>query len=45
MDESSLVSTAGNTLAAHTRSEIDSDGLGNAETSTCVAFGGFDGSE
>ena len=45
MDVSSLVSSAGNTLAAHTRSENDSDGLGNAETITCVAFGGFDGSE
>ena len=45
MDESSLVSIAGNTLAAHTRSENDSDGLGKPETITCVAFGGFDGSE
>ena len=44
-DESSLISTAGNALAAHTRSEIDPDGLGNTETNTFVTFGGFDGSE
>ena len=34
-------STAGNALAAHTRSEIDSDGLDNAENDTCVGFGGL----
>ena len=34
-------SIGGNALAAHTRSEIDSDGLSNAGNYTCVGFGGL----